>query len=54
MFIIINAFIFRTENNMATRFRKLAVGGLAGTVGAGLACYLLLKENGNGSVSILY
>ncbi|XP_018574439.1 glycerol-3-phosphate dehydrogenase, mitochondrial isoform X2 [Anoplophora glabripennis] len=37
---------------MATRFRKLAVGGLAGTVGAGLACYFLLKENGNGWLTV--
>ncbi|KAJ8918450.1 hypothetical protein NQ315_008147 [Exocentrus adspersus] len=34
---------------MASKLRRLVVGGLAGGVGAGLACYLLLKENGNGS-----
>lgn len=29
---------------MAGKWGKLAVGGLAGTAGAGLATYLLLKE----------
>lgn len=35
---------------MATKLGKLAVGGLAGTLGAGLASYLLLNED-KGSVS---
>ncbi|XP_060516807.1 glycerol-3-phosphate dehydrogenase, mitochondrial isoform X2 [Cylas formicarius] len=30
---------------MATNLRRLAVGGLAGTISAGIATYLLLKEN---------
>ncbi|KAJ8929234.1 hypothetical protein NQ314_018113 [Rhamnusium bicolor] len=34
---------------MATKLRKLAVAGLAGTVGAGFTAYVLLKENGNGT-----
>lgn len=31
---------------MASKFRKLAVGGLAASVGAGLTAYMLLKEDG--------
>ncbi|KAJ8983687.1 hypothetical protein NQ317_003476 [Molorchus minor] len=32
---------------MASKLRKLAIGGLAGTVGAGLVSYWLLNDNGN-------
>ncbi|CAH1105150.1 unnamed protein product [Psylliodes chrysocephalus] len=31
---------------MASKFKKIAVGSIAGTVGAGLAAYLLLKDEG--------
>lgn len=31
--------------NMASRLGKIAVGGLTGTAGAGLAAYLLLNEH---------
>lgn len=30
---------------MASKFRKLAVGGLAAGLGAGLTTYMLLKED---------
>lgn len=30
---------------MAAKFGKIAVGGLAGTAGAGLATYLLLNDH---------
>ncbi|CAH0557804.1 unnamed protein product [Brassicogethes aeneus] len=30
---------------MASKFRKLAIGGLAGTIGAGVATYVLLNDN---------
>lgn len=38
---------------MASNLRKIAVGGLAGTVGAGLAAYLFLKEDGDYRVGII-
>lgn len=31
---------------MASKIRKLAVGGIAATLGAGLTTYMLLKEDG--------
>lgn len=37
---------------MASNLRKIAVGGLAGTVGAGLAAYLFLKEDGDYRVGL--
>lgn len=30
---------------MASKFRKLAVGGIAATLGAGFTTYMLLKED---------
>lgn len=32
---------------MASRMRKIAISGLAGTIGAGVATYLFLKEEGD-------
>lgn len=37
---------------MASNLRKIAIGGLAGTLGAGLAAYLLLKEEGDYRVGL--
>lgn len=36
---------------MASKFRKIAISGLAGTIGAGIATYLFLKEEGDYRVS---
>lgn len=36
---------------MTSNLKKLAIGGLAGAAGAGLASYLLLKDDGNAMVN---
>lgn len=38
---------------MATKLRTIAISGLAGTIGAGIATYLFLKEEGDYRVSIV-